>query len=476
MEIILIKALQLILALSILVLIHEFGHYFFSRVFKVRVEKFYMFFPVWFKIVKYTPNSKGKKWHFFCKNDTEEQEKAKLEELNASGDKPATWRDTEYGMGWLPLGGYCKISGMIDESMDKEQMALPAKPWEFRSKPAFQRLMIMIGGVLFNFLLAIAIYSGIVYAYGEKFIPFKNATEGMIFSEYAHSVGFKDGDVLLKADGKDVETFEDFSTIIMAKNVTVLRNYTDTVTIALPDDFVFRANEEVENGATLMAYRMPVVVKQTQARMGAEKAGLQAGDKIVSVAGVATPGYDLFTVELKKNASKTVEIKYIRDGKECASDVEIDDAGKIGIMLSAPADVYEVVVHKYNIFQSVPRGIEMGWNICCDYVKSLKLIFTSEGAQSLGGFGTLGSIFPDQWNWLEFWNTTAFFSLILAVMNILPIPALDGGHVLFLLWEIITRRKPSEKFLEYAQMAGMMILFALLLFANGNDIYRFFIK
>ena len=478
METFFIKALQLIFALSILVLIHEFGHYFFSRVFKVRVEKFYMFFHPWFKLAKYTPKSNGKKWSFFCKNDTEEQEKERLEQLNASGDNQATWRDTEYGIGWLPLGGYCKIAGMIDESMDKEQMALPPKPWEFRSKPAFQRLMIMVGGVLFNFLLAIVIYAGIVFAYGEEYVPFKNAYAGMIFSEYAHTVGFEDGDIPLAADGKEVDNYEDISRILMAKNVTVLRNQSDTVNIALPKDFVLSLDKEYDNGKQqFMVYRVPVVVKQVQPRMGAEEAGLQSGDHILSVAGVATPGYDLFKPELENNAGKTIEIKYVRNGKEMASNVAVDDNGKIGIMLSSPTEIYDVVVNHYNLLQSVPRGISMGWNTVSNYVSSLKYVFTSkEGAQSIGGFGTLGSIFPDKWNWLEFWNTTAFFSLILAVMNILPIPALDGGHVLFLLWEIVTRRKPSDKFLENAQIAGMMILFGLLLYANANDIYRFFIK
>lgn len=264
----------------------------------------------------------------------------------------------------------------------------------------------------------------------------------------------------------------------MAKNVTVLRNQSDTVNIALPKDFVLSLDKEYDNGKQqFMVYRVPVVVKQVQPRMGAEEAGLQNGDRILSVAGVATPGYDLFKPELDKNAGKTIEIKYLRNGREMSSNVAVDDNGKIGIMLCSPTEIYDVVVNHYNIFQSVPRGISMGWNTVSNYVSSLKYVFTSkEGAQSIGGFGTLGSIFPDKWNWLEFWNTTAFFSLILAVMNILPIPALDGGHVLFLLWEIVTRRKPSDKFLENAQIAGMMILFGLLLYANANDIYRFFIK
>lgn len=470
-----IKALQLILSLSILVLIHEFGHYFFSRVFKVRVEKFYMFFHPWFKLLKYNPDNKGKKWSFFCANDTEEEANKKSEEMYAS-DKPATWRDTEYGIGWLPLGGYCKIAGMVDESMDKAQMERDAKPWEFRSKPAYQRLFIMIGGVLFNFLMAIAIYAGIVYSYGEEYIPFENATEGMAYCDSAHKIGFVDGDIPLLADGKPIKTYADFPKMIMASKVVVLRNHSDSVEISIPKQFALQANKDVENGELFMTYRVPVVIKQLQPRMGAEKAGLKEGDKLVAVAGVGTGSYDLFMPELQKNAGKTVPIEFLRQGKLCTAEVAIDDAGKIGIMLSSPVEVFKTVKKRYTLLQSIPRGVELGWEKITTYVSSLKLVFTKEGAQSLGGFGTIGSIFPNQWDWLSFWMTTAFLSVILAVMNILPIPALDGGHVVFLVWEMVTRRKPSIKVLENAQIVGMVLLFALLLYANANDIYRFFIK
>lgn len=475
MDTFLIKALQLILSLSILVLIHEFGHYFFSRVFKVRVEKFYMFFHPWFKFLKYNPDNKGKKWSFFCANDSEEEANKKSEEMYAN-DKPATWRDTEYGIGWLPLGGYCKIAGMIDESMDKAQMERPAKSWEFRSKPAYQRLFIMIGGVLFNFLMAIAIYSGIVYCYGEEYIPFDNATEGMAYCDSARKIGFVDGDIPLMADGEAISTFADFPKMIMASKVAVLRNHVDTVEISIPKQFALQANKDVENGELFMTYRVPVVVKQLQPRMGAEKAGLKEGDKLVAVNGVETSSYDLFMLELKKNAGKTVPMKFLRGGKLLTANVAIDDAGKIGIMLSSPVEVFETVKKSYSLMQSIPRGVELGWEKITTYVSSLKLVFTKEGAQSLGGFGTIGSIFPNQWDWLSFWMTTAFLSVILAVMNILPIPALDGGHVVFLIWEMVTRRKPSIKVLENAQIVGMILLFALLLYANANDIYRFFLK
>lgn len=389
-----------------------------------------------------------------------------------------TWRDTEYGIGWVPLGGYCKIAGMIDESMDTEQMKQPAKPWEFRSKPAWQRLLIMVGGVLFNFILAIIIYTGIVFAWGEKYIPFRNATEGMMYSETAHKVGFVDGDIPLAADGKELTYYsgDELLKMLDAKVVTVLRNKCDTVNINIPDGFIFTANKEAEEGNLFMAYRLPVVISDLQPGMGAVKAGLMKSDSIVSINGVSTPSFDIFKAELDKNPDKDVTIGFVRNGKPMESKVAVDAAGKIGIMLTPLTDIYRTVTREYSIFASIPRGIELGVEKLTSYVSQMKYVFTREGAKNLGGFGAIGNIFPESWNWEQFWSITAFLSVILAFMNILPIPALDGGHVLFLLVEIITRRQPSEKFLEYAQMAGMAFLFALLLFANGNDIYRFFFK
>ena len=457
METFLIKAAQLIVAFAILVIIHEFGHYIFSRIFGVKVEKFYLFFNPWFTLYKYKPKKPAPK--------PGEEEKM-------------TWRDTEYGIGWVPLGGYCKIAGMIDESMDTEQMKQPAKPWEFRSKPAWQRLLIMVGGVLFNFILAIIIYTGIVFAWGEKYIPFRNATEGMMYSETAHKVGFVDGDIPLAADGKELTYYsgDELLKMLDAKVVTVLRNKCDTVNINIPDGFIFTANKEAEEGNLFMAYRLPVVISDLQPGMGAVKAGLMKSDSIVSIHGVSTPSFDIFQAELDKNPDKDVTIGFVRNGKPMESKVAVDAAGKIGIMLTPLTDIYRTVTREYSIFASIPRGIELGVEKLTSYVSQMKYVFTREGAKNLGGFGAIGNIFPESWNWEQFWSITAFLSVILAFMNILPIPALDGGHVLFLLVEIITRRQPSEKFLEYAQMAGMAFLFALLLFANGNDIYRFFFK
>ncbi len=467
----LIKTLELILALGILVMIHEFGHYCFSRLFGVWVEKFYLFFNPWLTIAKWKP---GKYLKFFSHGN----EMAVAGE-NDPDENKRSWRATEYGIGWLPLGGYCSIAGMIDESMNTEAMKKPAQPYEFRSKPAWQRLLIMLGGVLFNLLLAMVIYAGIVYAVGEQYINFTDATEGMEYCESAHKAGFVDGDIPLSADGKTLSYYnsDDLNAMLTAKTVTVLRNHKDTVAISLPDDFIFQANHDAEAGQAFMAYRLPVVVSQTQPRMGGEKAGLKEGDRLLAVNGVPTPSYTEFTAELVKNKEKNVSLQYQRNGHTMTvTDVPIDADGKLGILLTEPTKIYNTTVKHYNILQSIPRGIEMGWNKLVTYVKQLKLIFTPQGAQSIGGFGTIGSIFPSTWNWLDFWNITAFISVILAVMNVLPIPALDGGHVLFLLYEIITRRQPSLKFLEKAQTVGMALLIALLVYANANDIYRFFFK
>lgn len=452
----LFKTFELIISLGLLVFVHEFGHYIFSRIFGVKVEKFYLFFNPWFSLFKYKP--KAKPGH--------------------EGSKRATWRDTEYGIGWLPLGGYCKIAGMIDESMDTEQMKQPAQPWEFRSKPAWQRLLIMVGGVLFNFILAIVIYSALVYTYGEQFIPFRNATEGMAYCDSAHKIGFRDGDIPLSADGKDLYYYnsEDVQAMLTAKTVKVLRNHRDTVTINVPANFIFTANTDAEDGQMFMTYRVPVVVSQLQARMGAEKAGVKEGDRIVGVNGESSTSYDLFTKALQANRGKTVDLKIVRGGKPMTLKTQVDGDAKIGIMLTEPAKVYKTITKQYNVLQSVPRGVEMGWSKLVNYVKQLKLVFTPQGAKSLGGFGAIGSIFPSEWSWIDFWEITAFLSVILAVMNILPIPALDGGYVLFLIIEMITRRKPSEKFMERAVTAGIAFLFLLLLFANGNDVYRYFFK
>ena len=444
METFLVKALQLILSLSILVLVHEFGHFIFARIFKVRVEKFYLFFDPWFSIFKFKPKNS----------------------------------DTEYGVGWLPLGGYCKISGMIDESMDKEAMAQPPKPYEFRSKPAGQRLMIMVAGVLFNFLLALFIYSMVLFTWGDTFLPLKNVKAGMDYSETFHNVGFQDGDILLKADDTELERFgEDcFRRVLNAQTVTVLRGGVETV-IPIPEDMAQRVMRDKKGFAS---YRFPMVVRELGKTESGESpaavAGLQPGDSIVSINGIVTPSFYEVGEVLAQNKDKDVLVGFYRAGIPQTLTLHTDTAGKMGIYSVSPFDMYQTVTRKYGFFESFPAGVMLGVNTLKGYVSDMKYVFTKEGASSLGGFGTIGSLFPAEWDWHSFWMKTAFLSIILAFMNILPIPALDGGHVMFLLYEVIARRKPSDKFLEYAQVTGMFLLFALLIYANGNDIFMFFFK
>lgn len=500
-----IKAAQLILAFAILVIIHEFGHFLFARMFGVRVEKFYIFFDPWKEIFKWKPK---KYFGFFGKtkklksaeeeSDSESNSKdnsagtseiiieecASTDEAGKKKDKKRSsfWGDTEYGIGWLPLGGYCKISGMIDESMDKEQMAQPPKPWEFRTKPAWQRLLIMIAGVLFNFLLAILIYAGIVYATGEKYVPFKEAKMGMVYSGEALKAGFHNGDIPLMADGKELENpAEARMDMIQAKRVTVLRGK-DTVNIAIPDKFIFRLDEEAKSDTatiSFMTYRIPTRITQVMAGEGAAKGGIETGDEILAIDDVPTPGITDFLTELAKHPGETVRLTVARGTAEkrdtLVKSVALSDGAKMGVGLEVdPAAFYTYKEKKYGLFESVPRGIEMGTDRLVSYAKSMKMVFTKEGANSIGGFGSIGSIFPEKWDWIAFWNIAAFLSVALAFMNILPIPALDGGHVMFLLYEVIFRRKPSEKFMERAQIVGMAILILLLVYANGMDIVRLF--
>lgn len=564
MHIFLVKATQLILALAFLIIIHEFGHFLFARMFGVKVEKFYMFFDPLTEIFKWRP----KKYigffgsHKWLKGATEEEkaayydqiknrEKQKenekfiaeaiekvrerdLEEAKSKGwveyqkakrrkytaedvpdlklpgssttsiweevtstdskgrKKSRFWHNTEYGIGWIPLGGYCKIAGMIDESMDTEQMKSPAKPWEFRSKPAWQRLLIMIAGVLFNFLLAILIYAGIVYATGEKYIPFDRAELGMTYSPAAHKAGFHDGDIPLLADGEKLgEPSEALMRMMQAKEVTVRRDGRDTV-ITIPEKFMFALQDEMEKGESdirFLTYRIPTRIIQVLPGEGAARAGLEKGDEILAIDSVTTPSLRDFhdVLESQAEANKALKGKsqatlnfVVRHGasKDAPIDtipVTLSDGNKMGVGLEVDVTQFYVPEEKrYSLLASIPRGVQMGTEKLTAYAKSMKMVATKEGAKSIGGFGSIGSIFPEKWDWIAFFNIAAFLSVALAFMNILPIPALDGGHVLFLLYEIIFRRPPSQKFMEYAQMCGMIFLLLLLLYANGMDIVRLF--
>jgi RIP metalloprotease RseP len=493
METFLIKAAQLILSLSILVFLHELGHFAFARIFKTRVDKFYLFFNPYISLLRC--KKIGGKWQFkfFARNvpdmyrkkldafgNVVKDEKGKdvMEEISTADLSQDDWRKhtdvTEWGIGWLPLGGYCKIAGMIDESMDTEAMKKPAQSWEFRSKPAWQRLFIMVGGVLVNFITALAIYSMILLVWGEEYLPLQNAKFGMQFSEVAVKNGFRNGDILLAINNKPVEeSSEAIKKILVdgSQSVTVLRNGKQS-TFILPSNFTRQII--ASNSKQFMTPRVPFVVEKTVNGSAAAKAGMQKGDSVVAVNGKAMFAIQDISAQLDSCKGKTVPIEYIRSGKRLSATIAISESGKIGVALKTFAGNFVTKRISYGFFESIPAGINKGVETLTSYVKQLKFIFTKEGAKQIGGFGTIGSLFPDVWDWQNFWALTAFLSIILAFMNILPIPALDGGHTLFLLYEMVTGRKPSDKFLEYAQMVGLFLLFALLIYANGNDIFRLF--
>jgi regulator of sigma E protease len=441
--VVLIKAAQLILSLSILVILHEFGHFIFAKAFKCRVEKFYLFFDPWFSLFKY---KKG---------------------------------ETEYGVGWLPLGGYVKISGMIDESMDKEQMKKPAEPWEFRSKPAYQRLLIMIGGVLFNLIFAGLLYSMILFTWGEQYLPNQNAKYGIAVNEVGQEIGLQNGDKILSVNGQEVEDFHKIIFTIVLEKAESIKVEREGEIINLP---VTNADiAKILKSKNIISVRVPfsLTVNKFVKKSPAKAAGLEKGDKILAIDDNNFQFYDQFAELMKQSKEKVVDVLVDRNGTEMHFTVKTDEKGLLGVQRVIDMDkLFKMATTEYGFFQSIPAGFSKGVSSVRDYLKHLKLLFQPEtkAYESLGGFIMIGSIFPGVWDWSAFWSLTAFLSIILAVMNILPIPALDGGHVLFLVFEIVSGRKPSDKFLEYAQIAGMVILFSLLIFANGNDIFKLFTK
>jgi len=442
MEIVLIKAAQLILSLSLLVIIHEFGHFMFARLFKTRVEKFYLFFDPWFSLFKV---KKG---------------------------------ETEYGVGWLPLGGYVKISGMIDESMDKEAMKLPAQPYEFRAKKTWQRLLIMVGGVVMNFILAFVVYIGILYAWGEQYLPTANVKYGIEVDSVGMKIGFQNGDKILSVDNMQVENFRKvmFTAILdKAKAIQVERNG-EKVDVEISDDDLAL----LLKSKSAISFRMPFeyIIEKFSKDSPAKVAGLKEKDQILGIDSTKFAYQDQFKSALKNNNGKMISLIILRDKKEINVPMMVPQTGMLGIQLKSPdlSKIFEFKTIEYSLAESIPAGISRGISTISDYLKQFKLIFSpkTKAYESLGGFIAIGNIFPGAWNWFDFWNMTAFLSIILGVMNLLPIPALDGGHVMFLLFEMITGRKPGDKFLEYAQIAGMVLLLSLVLFANGNDIFKLF--
>ena len=440
MEIV-IKVLQFFMSLSLLVAIHEFGHFIMARVFKIRVEKFYIFFDPWFSLFKW---KRG---------------------------------DTEYGVGWLPLGGYVKIAGMIDESMDLEQMQAPVQPYEFRAKPAWQRFMVMIAGVVMNILLAMMIYTGIRYAYGESYMANEDVKWGYVFNESAERMGFRDGDKFVSVDGEAIDDVNEVrSKLLLTKEDrrVVVDRAGEQVAFTIPFEQMLemRRNREYED---LYVLRLPFFI-DSLASASAIDAGLQVGDQVVALNGEETIGVQEITDKLQQHKSDTVTLTVLRSGVANELVVPINEEGKMGVMFKG--DVFQPRTRTFTFFEAIPAGVGLAFDTVADYWQQLKLIFQPKTKmyEELGGFIAIGNIFPSEWDWLRFWTMTAFLSVILAVMNILPIPGLDGGHALFTLWEMITGRKPSDKFLEVMQYIGFAILFALLIYANGNDIYRLFTK
>ena len=445
---ILIKVSQFILSLSLLIVLHELGHFIPAKLFKTKVEKFYLFFDYKFSIFKKKIG------------------------------------DTVYGIGWIPLGGYVKIAGMIDESMDTEQMALPPKPWEFRSKPAWQRLIIMLGGVFVNFLLGIFIYIILMYAYGEKYLPNENVKDGVwVQDTLAINLGLETGDKILSIDGEKIKKFSELTIgFVNGNNFEIERNGV-VIDKEIPEDFISQLVDRSKDAGAILLPRYPFTITSISEDSPNLNVDLQAKDIVVSINGNPIKYFDEAQVELNKfkNQDIFVTIKRGSETKDVA--VKVTDNGKLGVGFGllpakdlAKLGYYNLAEIEYSFAEAIPAGWNKSVKTLTDYIKQLKKIFNpSTGAyKGLGGFISIGSIFPSEWSAESFWNITAFLSIMLGFMNLLPIPALDGGHVVFTLWEMITGRKPGDKFLEYAQVTGFILLIALLLFANGNDIFRLF--
>jgi len=445
---ILIQIGQLLLSLSLLIILHELGHFIFARLFRTRVEKFYLFFDPWFSLFKL---KKG---------------------------------DTEYGIGWLPLGGYVKISGMIDESMDKEALKKPPQPFEFRSKPTWQRLLIMLGGVMMNLLLGFVVFAFVLFTWGEKYLPNENLTDGVwVVDSLVNEIGLQTGDKVISINDQVPEIYPQdvIKEMIFGGKMLIQRNGKDT-TLLIPVDFAGQlADSRIHNQGLLLYHRIPFFISKVLDTSINANSGLQAKDQILSIDGISTKYYDQAPSILDTLKGKTVPIVVNRKGEEIVYEVIISKAGKIEIESGIPdyeqlekLGYYTFITKDYSFIQSIPAGFLRAKQELTDYLRQVGLVlnFDSGAHKGLGGFGAIGGLFPKQWHWETFWTLTALLSLMLAFLNILPIPALDGGHVTFLIYEMITGRKPGEKFLEYAQIIGMILLLFLLLYVNGNDIYR----
>ena len=435
MEPMVIKGIQLLLSLSILIVLHELGHFIPAKIFKTRVEKFFLFFDVKFALFK------------------------------------KKFGDTVYGIGWLPLGGYVKISGMIDESMDKEQMKQPPKPWEFRTKPAWQRLIIMLGGVTVNLVLGFLIYMMILFVWGKNTLPNSALPLGLGVSPLAKEIGFKKGDQIVSVDGKPLEVALDINKLLLIRSVQVVqveRKNGMKINITIPENI---GDRMFTTGQMSILYpRFPAEIDSVLTDKGAFQAGFRAGDKIIFADKTIIEDW----TELRdyNNEKANQKVQYIIERNQIKDTINmiLDAQGKMGVI---PKNSIKISQEDLSLGESIAEGFSYGYWMLYDYVAQFKYVFTKKGASQLGGFGAIGSLFPASWDWRAFWGSTAFISIILAFMNLLPIPALDGGHVMFLLYEMISGRKPNDKFMEYAQMVGFFLLLALVIYANGNDLFRF---
>ncbi len=442
---ILIKVSQFILSLSLIIVLHEFGHYWPAKYFKIKVEKFYLFFDVNFSLFK-----------------------KKIGE-------------TEWGIGWLPLGGYVKIAGMIDESMDKEQMAKPPKSWEFRSKPSWQRLIVMLGGVTINFILAIIIYIGLAYSYGSSSISLDSIDDGFVITNpILNEAGFKTGDNIITVDGQTLETYSDLRKSIIGSTYYQVERDGNILEIQLPVDFLGKLSSSEDMSS--FEFRMPFIIQSVSEESLNKDYDIRQGDRIVSVNGQEIKYVDQLVPLLQQNSNQTIEVELIRDSFRIKKTLNVNEDGKLGIMHGATVQnmvdlgLMKVSNNSYSFLESIAVGTNNFVSFMGFYFDQLVAIFNpSTGAyKGLGGFIAIGNIFPSTWDWQSFWNTTALLSVMLGVLNLLPIPALDGGHAMFLVYEMVSGRKPSDKFMETVQVIGFIILLALVIFANGNDIYKLF--
>ncbi len=474
MEVFIIRALQLILCFSLLIFLHEGGHFLFSKLFGVRVNKFYIFFDPKFSLFSTYSN-----WWRKLRGKAPAKKKE---------DGSYEYEGTEYGLGWIPLGGYCQIAGMVDETQSSDKLSAEMQPWEFRSKPAWQRLLIMVGGVLVNFITALVIYAAVLFTWGETYVPVRNMTYGFKFNEQAKHLGFRDGDILLATDTKTFTRFDGnvYRDLSEAHSAKVLRNGQE-VNIAMPGNL--NMLEMIKQQPRFVDVLVPSKVDSVVPKSAADVAGIKAGDMIIGMNGKSFETVNDFSIvrgsmddvlaqaspaDSARLRNATIVVKRTVSNQVDTLKLTLDSKYMLGVAWYNPLQHdYKSVTRHFGLFESIPAGVTHGWNVLVGYVDDLKYLFTADGAKSVGSFGAIGSLFPTTWDWCRFWELTAFISLMLAFMNILPIPALDGGHVFFLLVEVITRRKPSDKFMERAQMVGMTLLLLLMAFAIFNDCRNF---